>query len=474
MKRGWMMLFGGTFLFIACIILGHSAVKTGIETGGTYGMNKVMVSPLEGADAGGTKAFTLSDFKKLADVLETEEITYAAQPEMPGREVTAGDAAFRARITGTDSMFENFHRISPVNGSFLTREMEERGRPVAVVDDEFAWTAFKSLDVIGQTVEIFGKPFKIIGVFPKDASAIGKLLEDGLPEVIIPGKLLLELDSTSKIYSIEVRSRYEDTMDRNVAWVSEGLQQIGRNSSEFHLADCIIKSALIGQRPYFVAFAAGSIAMLLLFSLMLRILKETFTEARKECGKEELFAEKAKAIFSVLLNRGAASLGKVVLKLLGAFSGMVFLWECIRFRLYIPRVLIPEELINISYYISLIKLNIRNSMNKEYYTAGISELYLEKIDFLTGGIYAVLALCSLSLLFLGLASLRRYGVDAYKSALICGLYAIGSVIVLSIVSYVMGLSLRMETGNILAVWILIFALVLHFAQKKERTNENSA
>ncbi len=461
MRRGWLMLFCGIFVLLSCIFLVEAVMKQGVDSNGPNGMDKIVADIAGNGTDESVNPFTLADFNRLAEVLETKEITYIARPVKRNLQVAAGNSAYMAEVIGVGPMFESFRPISLLHGSFLTQESEAEGSQAAVVDEEFAWRAFKSEDAVGRTVKINGMEFKIVGVLRKDRSLAGRMADDGLPQIMLPGRLLPELDSASKICSVEVKARFENTMDKNRAWLSEALGQIGRNPSGFVLRDLTIEAALMGQKPRLLLFISGGIAAFMLFSYIAGGIREVVMILRREAASD---------YYSSVIRREKVLIGKCLLRTAAASAGIVLIWECVRFRLYIPPALIPGELIDISYYAQLIKTAFQSSMSSVYSLAGGSVgPYMKMAQILTGTVYPFLAAGSLLLIFAGLTRIGGYRTDSHKAALICGIFVTASCLTLLLVSRAAGLPLSFETRSLAAVWVSLFVQTLHFSRKGQLT-----
>lgn len=450
--RTMVLLFSGIFILLSCVILTRSLVEKGILQNGDGGMAKAVIT-VKNQMTSDKARLKPGDVKKLADILGTKEFCYTARPALFKASVKAGRKSIVSGITGTNHLLPRFSRMNMIYGSFFAEAAQKEGGYVAVIDDRLAWNAFMTVNAIGKKLEIYGKIFKIVGVVKRDTSILGKLADDGFPEVFIPGDKLLELDMTAGISSLQVGTEDTSTMDNNRKLISGALQEIGKNPSDYSIVDFNIKQALLKQKPDIIIFLLGSIVILIALSWLVRTLKEIITVLYRECRADYLMN---------VIRKNWRETGIAAIKAVSAIITILLVGAGIRFSLFIPPALIPEELIDISFYFELIRGGIRSSIENQGYVAGAAELLLVRLDMLTGWTLSIMIAVGLILAYASFARLKLLNVEMHKLSLACGVFILISLGILAIIANISGLPFSIKTGNILVVWAFIYINILFF------------
>lgn len=457
-KQALVPLFGGIFLLLLCVIMPGSLTQKGVWLNGDIGMNKAVVTVKKSSPPAGP-GLTPREIKKLAGSLGTKEFTYNARPALSRVPVKAGGAGVMAEVTGTNPMLPRFHRMNMLSGSFFTETAETEGADVAVIDDRLAWDAFRTENAVGETLELYGRRFRITGVVKRDASVLSKLTDNGLPQVFIPGERLFELDSGALIPVFEVRTEDPGTLDNNRRLISAALQEAGENPSGYGIVDFNIQRALLEQRPGILVFILGCVIILLLAVWIRRVLKGLVPALRQECRTDYLTG---------VIRKNARRTGIAAMKVLAALTAMLFVAAGIRFSLYIPPTLIPEELIDISFYFGLIREGIRNGLENQGYVAGTAEMLLNRLGMLTGWPLAIAGAAGLLSAYAGFGRLKLLRIQIHRLSLACGLFMLLSLMLLAAAAGALGLPFRPETTDILIVWAFVYINLWFYQYKSEK------
>jgi putative ABC transport system permease protein len=117
---------------------------------------------------------------------DTSSFTAVVPVATQRRAVGTGDAARVVPVTGAGAAFFELFRVQPLLGR-LFDERDDRwpqGTAVAVLGQAY-WTAALGArpDIVGETLQIGGTPFTIIGVAPKDFAGFE---EDAAPAAFVP------------------------------------------------------------------------------------------------------------------------------------------------------------------------------------------------------------------------------------------------------------------------------------------------
>jgi predicted permease len=100
--------------------------------------------------------------------------------------VTAGDRPLRARSISVDAHLLKALGIQPEQGRFFSDEETARwtgtlSPPIAILSHELWRTAFGGRPLVGQKVEIEGRPHEIVGIMPPGADVMDKHTQVWLP-----------------------------------------------------------------------------------------------------------------------------------------------------------------------------------------------------------------------------------------------------------------------------------------------------
>ncbi len=121
------------------------------------------------------------------ELLETEfqggTISFSSQ--VPSHLIN-GIQTFPVTVTLTDSDYPLFSQWTLTSGTFITEEAYQWGRNVAVISETLASKLFMSLNVIGNSIQIFDKEYTIIGLYKPPDSLVTLLGSDGLEQVYVP------------------------------------------------------------------------------------------------------------------------------------------------------------------------------------------------------------------------------------------------------------------------------------------------
>src|SRR5439155_16111034 len=88
--------------------------------------------------------------------------------------LTAGDRPLRVRSISVDAHLLNALGIQPVQGRFFREDETARwtgtlAPPIAILSHELWQTAFGARPLVGQKVEVEGRPHEILGIMPPGA-----------------------------------------------------------------------------------------------------------------------------------------------------------------------------------------------------------------------------------------------------------------------------------------------------------------
>jgi hypothetical protein len=445
-KKALFLLFSGIFMLLVCVIMPDTLAQKCKLLNGQLGMHKAVVSAK--LNSSGDKAkLTPGALQKLARSLKIKDYCYEACSDTLETSLTANGKHFTAGIIGTNYMLPEFRTLTALQGGFFTKNSEKEGGYIAVIDDKLAWSVFMTSNVIGKTLELYCKTFKIVGVVKGDHSILSSLKGDTIPYIYIPGEKMLELDKKASVNNFQLRTLDTSTLDRNKGLVSDAISKIGYISSDFSITDCNISQALLDQKTEIIIFIMGCIIIFLLLIWLWHILKNMASEIRRQCRTDYL---------TNVIRQNFSNISFNMLKVIFAASAIYLVLVNITFKLYIPPEYLPEELIDVSFYSKLVVAGIaRRIGNPDHMTDAIG-LLMDEIGLLTGGILVLAALAGLLLVLGGAGALRPESVKLNKAVLWCGLFTLLSLALLAAAAIASGLPFILEPRNIMVVWAFIY------------------
>lgn len=462
-KTAWILTFLGILLMLSFIVLGNGLITESSRLNGDYSIEKVLVSVKNHIDPEAINSFSVDDIKRLRRELSTEDISYTAQSGLINISVSNDNSAVPVRLTGADHKYPLFNGLIMEEGSFITQKQEEEGAMVAVIDEELAWDIFKTVNATGKTLDIFDEAFRIIGVVKKEDTLIGKVTNEGLPKVYIPAGVMLDVDNTSGITALQIKTDSTGRLDENTTNVSTALSQIGKNPSNYNIIDFNLRYELMEQLTLFFVFILGMISIFILMAHAKNLIRKLYFLIRDECKAD---------YFSNVMRYHRRVIATCLLEMGGVLLGVILFWLGIRFSPYIPPKYIPDELINISYYLDLIKSVIQGGIHNMGYVPPQSQLIFNAINILVGLLFWISVILGFLLLYTGLRELEILNMDSNRLMLIFALFFILSLAILAVVAFMIELPFVLDVKSILVTWAFIFLNILKITTRKESGVKN--
>lgn len=455
------LVFAGLLMLLSGVVTGRSVAEKYVNMNGRFGMDKVIVTADERMGRQENTLFSADEARILSESLGADAFTYMARSGSASTSVDFGNHSYPVRINGTNYQFQDFYSMQFVKGCFFSQEAEKTGRRAAVIDDELSWKIFKTSDVVGKTVEMLGGSFTITGVFRKNASLLSLLADDGLPDVYIPMSAMQELDNSAHIGSIQIKIK--DGQKETCNLVQTAIYQTGKNPADYNIMDLRDAQALTAQRPMLIIFFAGALSILFLLRYSACMLKKLFPELWHNCMEEGV---------GRVLKKNGKEIGMDIAGIAGALSGAVLIWKGITFDIYIPSEYIPDELIDIGYYVDLIKQHIQNGITGRGYISPGIELLTNKALMLSGFLFMVSAAAGLLLLYSGFLYLKLRQVDLFKAISSESTAFILAVIILAIAAAGVKMPVSIDIRGLLVLWSALYISTCHFYMKNKSTDKN--
>jgi hypothetical protein len=453
-RAAYVMSALGIFLLVSVIIAGRCVFEKTEALNGMISMQKITVSIKNQLDPNGSSLLTQKDLGSIREVMGNSMITHTIQATLP---VSFDKISANARVIGTDSFYTMFHEAGIKSGGFLTQESQDRGETVAVIEDELAWKLYNTDNAVGNQIRIFGCTFRIVGVAAKDKSAISRLSDDGNANIYIPSTTFFNLDKNAGISHFEAVTPDNGTLGGNENEITNAIRTIGKNPSAYQITDYNIERAQMEQKPYIAIFILGFITILWILSYIKTIVSHLISIFKSQSSTD---------YFIGIVRNNTALLSQTAGKTTLAILFILGLWQCIHFSFYINPALIPDELIDISYYIGLLKDYFQQSAANTGFVAPYAEQLFNHARGLSDIIFFAGFLPGLLLLAVGLSLFKRHAFEADRILLITGIFLLLSTGVILLLSMAYGLPavIDMKSFAVLCSFLLAGCLRNRFNQ----------
>lgn len=331
----------GMFMLVFCTLTGTSILSEYNNAEGAYGASRVSAY-LQHSPEEGSKTITAEDILHLQQFsFKGMDMVYTSRAKSA---VVFDKTRVHADISGVSNLFSSFYWIPMKSGSFITEDSSKE--MVAVVDEQLAVELMGNTNVLGLYLELYGQHFKIIGVAANDVSIAGVMTDDGYGTVYIPVEHMLLFDESAMITSMEIRADDIGAADINTDKMKEGFASIGRNAADYRIVDKNVEKKILEEKAEAIAFLPGAGLLFILAGSIKRRLCEICSRV-KALNKKYYLREALRIGYEGLL------LKLIEIAVISALA--VLVWDTVSFRLYIPAEYIPDELIDMGFYLELAK-----------------------------------------------------------------------------------------------------------------------
>jgi putative ABC transport system permease protein len=158
----------GVWSVVSLLAIGEGAQKTITDQVRSIGTNLLTVLPgvrprnNPRQYTGISQSLTLADAEALSQAIP--EIANVAPEYQNDAQIVAGSLNRSARVLGVTQEYAVVRDIQVAAGQFLTQQMVQAARPVAVLGGRLAQDLYGSGNPLGTTLRVKGRPLKIVGV----------------------------------------------------------------------------------------------------------------------------------------------------------------------------------------------------------------------------------------------------------------------------------------------------------------------
>jgi len=362
-SRPWIALAIGMLLIMSAILSGEALALQYEWLNGEIGLNKLVVAPVYAGGQHVKEPLEAESMERLRDKLSGHVVSFSASREAVAE--FEGNTA-QVMLHGVDASYIRFKPLSFVRGGYWSAYTDAEQGKVAVIDAGTALKLFGSYDVIGIPLEIAGDKYRVIGVAGQEASLTNKLFDDGGCHVYIPISAFIENSGEIGLDELQIAKGRDGSVDSSE--ISAALTYITDVPEEYNITDYSRKSRQLHQKSEFIVFVLGLLIEILLFKHGRKIILETAAAIKEKCRSEYL---------ADILRNWNKRLLTALAALLSILCIAVFIGWCIRFELYIPSKLIPDELIDLAFWRRMAETRLQEGLESlSHYRTSVYIYYL--------------------------------------------------------------------------------------------------
>lgn len=381
------IVFVGVLLLVAASGLSEALLAAWLAANGEKGLEKLAATVDLAADPTGSAGLTIAEADKLAGKWEGA-VAYSSRKLST---VEAGEKRAAADVIGVGGAYASFSNIWLYRGGLIAeRSIAEHSR-VALVSDRLAEALFASRDVLGMSLKLMGSTFTIVGVYEQRNTILEWMTDNGKPDLLIPITTMAELDEAVKVVTIELEAGAAAALT-GIDEVRSALTGLGKPPSGYKIVNYAAEWQWIGQKPKLLPAAAGALALLLCARIAIDRLRRSVGLVRR--GTAALDWPDA-----VRLHRKELAFDSLSIAALAACA--VFLWLAMRRPFYIPAELVPDVLIDWTFYRDLWLDRWREQVQAMGYVSSPAELMHDRVNGLVSRLTAAGLFLGLPLFWIG-------------------------------------------------------------------------
>ncbi|MDR6551964.1 ABC transporter permease [Paenibacillus qinlingensis] len=383
------MVFTGVLLLLASSGFIASVVRDWEQSNGSYGMQQITVNVDPSAARASPVGLSLKEAELLTKKWAPLPIAYAAREQS---RAVYGAARLNADVFGVNGDYTDFNEMKLKAGASFARNSVEEHSRVAIVSEAVAQQLFHANQVVGKTIELFGVAFTVIGVIEEEGSLLRHMSDDGTPNVLIPITTLFDIQSDTSIETLQLAGK-PSAVAGGESQVNQVLNSIGHSPGQFTIVNHELAHTRMAQWRLVQLFVCGMLAIYLFVRLLVRQLTIIQGVLRNRLARDNW-------IDAVIHERSALLIS--TLAILGMTACIMALWKGIQFHLYIPLEWVPEQIIDLSFYMEKLRSFWQQEAAQMGYVPSPQELVIDAANRLTGGLFLGGMLFGLPLLLLGI------------------------------------------------------------------------
>lgn len=321
----------GVCSVIVLVSIGQGSSKDIAGRISSLGTNLITVNVL-GSD---TVKLTEQDAAKLGTILGIKDIS----PVVSGRAtVKNGATSAQVSLTGTTASYETVRDMQMSQGRFLSDLDNEYRQKIAVLGAGTAQTLFGNDNPVGQSVQVNGTSFKVVGVLASKGSSLG---QSGDNVIILPLSTAQRVVKNTSIQAVYIQAASEQQLGAVMAQTQNTLARMFPNKQDSYsvvnsqdLMDTM--SSVTNTMTMMLAGIAG-ISLLVGGIGIMNIMLVSVTERTKEIGIRKAIGAKRRDILRQFLIEAAVissmggligvGAGLLIAKVLSVAAGMTIAYS---------------------------------------------------------------------------------------------------------------------------------------------------
>lgn len=320
----------------------------------------------------------------------------------------------KTKIVLTDENYFDLYTFEMIKGGKLDFLTVKAGNKAAIVSDVLANSLFKSVDVIGSTLNVGNSKYRIVGVYKENKSLLYSAAEDGYERIYIPYTSYFDRNKKDKSFLDIMATRETKNYDEKA--INDKLSKVLNDKLSLYKAvNYTVSKKIVLENIKILYFIIGIILIIFLIRIVVKLTCE-INSFLKEKMKDSYLKE-------VLLNNKKEFIilgGKVFACVLG----IVIVFNVAKFNLVIePQYLPSDNIFDVSFYrntiISNIQLNnanengISNVYNRYLNTICSAQRFLLLGELLTLGMRIIHLICFVS--NYSIRNAKKYSIDNGKN-----------------------------------------------------------
>jgi putative ABC transport system permease protein len=244
----------------------------------------------------------------------------AISPVVSGRVSVKKDrTSSQTTLTGTNASYETVRNTQVSNGRFLTDIDGEYRQKIAVIGATTAQNLFGTENPVGQSIQVDGNSFKVVGVLASKGSSLGQSGDD---VVIIPLSTAERLVKTTSINQVYLQGKDKQDMNLVMAEVQNAMASMYPNQTDnysvMNQQDLMNTMSSVTNTMTMMLGGIAGISLLVGGIGIMNIMLVSVSERTKEIGIRKAIGAKRRDILWQFL------IESVVLSAMGGIIGILF------------------------------------------------------------------------------------------------------------------------------------------------------